>query len=134
VIHLLLVEDNPGWLKIVQTNLTGDDTDAGAFSVETANRLGAALELLGRGSFDVILTDLTLPDSAGLGTFHSIHSRSCLRVFVCLVGDSPRGHAPSRGCLGEWPSHASHDVNQGLIHQRWLLALQQPFSPRGPVA
>jgi len=34
-----------------------------------------ALELLDAREFDIVMTDLTLPDSAGLGTFHSLHLR-----------------------------------------------------------
>jgi CheY-like chemotaxis protein len=84
MIRLLLVEDNPGWVKIVQENLAGDDSHE--FSVEAAHRLSVALELLDNESFDLVLTDLTLSDSAGLGTFHSIHSRAPELPVVILSG------------------------------------------------
>jgi CheY-like chemotaxis protein len=73
VIRVLLVEDNPGWAKIVHEHLAGGDSPE--FSVEVAERLGTALELLEAQEFDIVMTDLTLPDSAGLGTFHSLHLR-----------------------------------------------------------
>ena len=84
VIRVLLVEDNPGWAKIVQEHLAGGD--APEFSVEVAHRLGPALDMLDTGGFDLVLTDLTLPDSAGLGTFHSIHSRVPEIPVVILSG------------------------------------------------
>jgi len=84
VIRVLLVEDDPGWVKIVQMNLAGGDSPE--FSVEAAHRLGVALELLDGQAFDLVLTDLTLSDSAGLGTFHSIHSRAPELPIVILSG------------------------------------------------
>ncbi len=74
MIRVLLVEDDPSWVTIVQVNLAGGDHPE--FSIEAAQRLGTALELLTTDVFDLVLIDLTLPDSAGLGTFHSIHSRA----------------------------------------------------------
>jgi CheY-like chemotaxis protein len=84
MIRVLLVEDNPAWVKIVQENLEGGDPHE--FSMEAAHRLGVALELLDGAPFDLVLTDLTLPDSAGLGTFHSIHSRAPDIPVVILSG------------------------------------------------
>jgi CheY-like chemotaxis protein len=82
VIRVLLVEDNPGWAKIVQEQLAGGDSPE--FSVDLAVRLGTALELLGSETYDVVVADLTLPDSAGLGTFHSLHMRAPTLPIVIL--------------------------------------------------
>src|SRR5438552_1740569 len=84
VIRLLLIEDDPAWATIVNVNLVRGDSPE--FSLEAASRLGEALRFLDAKAFDLVLTDLTLPDSAGLGTFHAIHSRAPNVPVVILSG------------------------------------------------
>ncbi|MCL5021838.1 MAG: response regulator [Nitrospirae bacterium] len=43
--------------------------------VQSTDRLSSALECLAAESFDVVLSDLGLPDSQGLDTFSGLHSR-----------------------------------------------------------
>jgi diguanylate cyclase len=65
IVSVLLIEDNPGDARLVEILLT----EAGpfpCFEVTRAGRLGEALERLDRLDFDVILQDLSLPDSSGL--------------------------------------------------------------------
>jgi diguanylate cyclase (GGDEF)-like protein len=65
IVSVLLIEDNPGDARLVEILLT----EAGpfpCFEVTRAGRLGEALERLDRLDFDVILLDLSLPDSSGL--------------------------------------------------------------------
>ena len=50
-------------------------TDEILIDIECADRLTAACERLACGSFDVVLSDLTLPDSQGLDTFLGVHDR-----------------------------------------------------------
>ena len=57
---VLVVEDDGNQRNIITMILTGE-----GFSVETAERGSQAIELLRSTSFDVILTDLRLPDMEG---------------------------------------------------------------------
>ncbi len=73
-IRVLLVEDNPGdarWLRnfLIEAP-TGESTPS--FDVVHVDRLGQALDRLAEESFDLILLDLTLPNSQGLSTLHQI--------------------------------------------------------------
>ncbi len=70
-VRILLVEDNPGDARLIQETLA--DSRGAAFDVETANRLATGLERLRAGGIDVVLLDLTLPDSRGSATFGTIH-------------------------------------------------------------
>ena len=60
-IRVLLVEDNPGDARLVSLMLSGA-TDA-TYAVACARNLDEAVRLHGGRGFDVVLTDLCLPDS-----------------------------------------------------------------------
>jgi pilus assembly protein CpaE len=70
VLKVLLVEDSVASVKLAKAMLA--HVDASAFAVETAESLMSALDLLGSRKFDVILLDLSLPDSDGIGTLTTI--------------------------------------------------------------
>jgi two-component system sensor histidine kinase/response regulator len=83
-IQILLVEDNPGDVRLIQEMLS----EAGAvrFSLEIANSLAAALERLRAGGIDVLLLDLGLPDSNGLRTFTSVHAQTPALPIIVFTG------------------------------------------------
>jgi len=66
-LRVLLVEDNTTDALVACDELA-HAVDV-AFTVESATRLQAALALLARSAFDVVLLDLSLPDCDGLDTF-----------------------------------------------------------------
>src|SRR5919202_99559 len=70
-IRILLVEDNPGDARLVEILLS--EVNAPRFGITHAERLEEALRRLEEQSFDMILLDLSLPDSSGLETV----SRTC---------------------------------------------------------
>ncbi|HXN03093.1 MAG TPA: diguanylate cyclase response regulator [Candidatus Dormibacteraeota bacterium] len=73
--RVLLVEDNPGDARLVREALHDGAPDQ--FTVQVADSLQHALASLGPGveEVDVILLDLSLPDSQGLETYRAIHAR-----------------------------------------------------------
>ncbi|PYP71977.1 MAG: hybrid sensor histidine kinase/response regulator [Gemmatimonadetes bacterium] len=82
-LRILLVEDNPGDVLLIQETL-GDRQ--GEFALESVERLAAALERLRTGGIHVVLLDLTLPDSAGLGTFTAVRTNAPDVPIVVLTG------------------------------------------------
>ena len=74
-IKVLVVEENQPdyapWFQVVSSGVND-----GQFESERAGTLTIALGLLEKDPFDVILLDLALPDSVGVGTFSQI----CVRV------------------------------------------------------
>ncbi len=66
ILKLLLVEDNPGDARLLQETL--HDVESLKFDIYTVDNLSSAIETLGLEVFDVVLLDLTLPDSQGLET------------------------------------------------------------------
>ncbi|MEO0082330.1 MAG: HAMP domain-containing sensor histidine kinase, partial [candidate division WOR-3 bacterium] len=71
-IRILLVEDNPGDAHLVQWCLTRPDPSR--FVISHVVRLNEALSLVTETTFDVILLDLSLPDSTGLATVRKMRA------------------------------------------------------------
>lgn len=72
IVKVLLVEDNLAEARLLQELL--HTAKQKQFSLVHVKRLGEALVQLHQGSFDVILLDLTLPDSQGLASLEPILS------------------------------------------------------------
>lgn len=83
-LRVLLIEDNVGDSRLIRRTLLG--TLAVTFDVETADRLATGLERLRAGSVDVLLLDLSLPDSQGLETFRRVHQELPDLPIVVLTG------------------------------------------------
>src|SRR5688572_10975675 len=84
-VRILLIEDDPIVAALVRLNL--DQAKWGDVSVEHAEALEDALARLRRIDFDLIVTDLNLPDSAGLDTLDAL-VRATDRLIVVLTGES----------------------------------------------
>jgi diguanylate cyclase (GGDEF)-like protein len=78
-----LVEDNPGDARLVEILLSEEGPE---FEVSHAARLGEALEELDRSGFDVVLLDLSLPDSSGFETVERVRMAVPQMPVVVLSG------------------------------------------------
>ncbi len=90
-IKVFLVEDNPGDAHLVERYLSRSELSA--FTVERADRVGTALERLPQAGADIVLLDLTLPDSNGIDTFQSIHACVPSVPIVVMTGLDDKGLA-----------------------------------------
>ena len=79
-----LVEDNPGDARLIQEMLR--QASVAPFRVDWLSRLDELLARLERGSFDVLLLDLGLPDSQGLATFQRVHRRAPRMPIILFSG------------------------------------------------
>lgn len=84
MIQVLLVEDNANDVMLVRDELAR--TTGVTFLVTRADRLRDALRCLKEQPFDVVLLDLSLPDSDGLETFTKLHSEVSSIPIVVLSG------------------------------------------------
>ena len=84
VISVLLVEDNPGDRRLIEVTLA--EVSQPRFSVRSADRLSGALAELETGGVDVVLLDLSLPDSDGLSTFHRLRQSAQSLPVVVMSG------------------------------------------------
>jgi PAS domain S-box-containing protein len=83
-IEILLFEDNPGDAGLIEEMLA----EFASFPYELKNfeTLSEGLSLLKESQFDVILSDLGLPDSDGIDTFLEIHARNSRIPIIILTG------------------------------------------------
>ncbi len=83
-INVLLIEDNKGDARLIQEILS--EATWRLFEIEVAERLSKGLEALSSATFDVVLLDLSLPDSSGLDTLAGIQTDSPQTPVVVLTG------------------------------------------------
>ena len=83
-IRVLLIEDNPGDARLIEMMLAEADGDS--FELRHADRLEHGLRELGNGSIDIVLSDLSVPDSHGLETFQRLHARAPHVPIIVLSG------------------------------------------------
>ncbi len=81
---VLLVEDDPDQARVIK-ELVASAT-LGAFSMETAGKLDAALTRLRRNDIKAVLLDLSLPDSQGLATVESVRQHAPDLPIIVLTG------------------------------------------------
>ncbi len=84
-IRILLVDDNPGDIRLVELILTDGDQYA-QFFVDKAKSLSETIKLLANNDYDAILLDLKLPDSSGIETVKSVNKISSDTPVIVLTG------------------------------------------------
>ncbi|RLG31607.1 hypothetical protein DRO03_00545 [Methanosarcinales archaeon] len=85
-IKVLLIEDNPGDVRLIEEMLSDSGVDGTRFDVENACRLTEGLTRIRKGGIDAVLLDLGLPDSSGLGTFEKVYEQAPEVPVVMLTG------------------------------------------------
>jgi len=80
----LLIEDNPGDTRLIRERL--NEITAAPTCLLCADRLSSGLELLSKGGVDVVLLDLSLPDSKGLETFTTVQAHARELPVIVLTG------------------------------------------------
>lgn len=83
-LKVLLVEDNPGDALLVREALS--ESAPTTLRLEHADSLSAASARLERDGIDVVLLDLSLPDSAGLNGFAKLRAKAPALPIVLLTG------------------------------------------------
>jgi two-component system, cell cycle sensor histidine kinase and response regulator CckA len=83
-IQVLLVEDNPGDARLLQEILA--DVTSAEFELTLIDRLEVALQWLNTNNCDIILLDLSLPDSHGLETVVRTCTQAPTIPIIVLTG------------------------------------------------
>ena len=96
--RILLIEDSPSAVSMMQNAVA--EHDPSLFEIESQGTLEAGLKRLRMGGIDLVLLDLSLPDSAGLATFERIHSEAPDVPIVVLTGNDDETAAMNAVRLG----------------------------------
>ena len=83
-IKVLLVEDNPGDARLVEIALS--EPGPVEFKLERVGLLSAALRRLEKEEFNIMLLDLSLPDSQGMDTVTAVREQHQEVPIVVLTG------------------------------------------------
>jgi two-component system response regulator AtoC len=78
----LAIDDDPTSLKLLEFQLKSE-----GFDVTTAESGNAGIELIGSHDFDVILTDLHLPDISGIGLIQKSREIAPATEIIMITGD-----------------------------------------------
>jgi len=98
---VLLIEDNPADAGLIRLALS--EAPGGIYRMEHVESLSRGLERLARGGVDVVLLDLTLPDSMGLPTLDKLRDMAVGVPIVVMTGlddEAVAGSALERGAGG----------------------------------
>ena len=82
-VRVLIVEDNSGDVRLL-TEMLADS--ARRFEIQSVSRLQDALERLKKNNIDLVLSDLSLPDSQGMETFRRLHACAPQVPIIVLSG------------------------------------------------
>ncbi|WP_234418787.1 EAL domain-containing protein [Parazoarcus communis] len=91
MIRALYVEDNPVDVDLLQRTLARSMPE---LAIDVASSLAEGLAAIDLGrTYDIVLTDLSLPDGSGLDLLGAIHERGLALACVVLTGSGDEGAA-----------------------------------------
>ena len=122
-IHVLHVEDDPVAAMLMGGLLV--ESRQARFEVERADRLAPALERLAAGGIDVVLLDLSLPDSQGMDTFSRTHAQCPDLPIILLSGHDDESLAIQTVKLGAQDYLVKSYINGHLLERAILYALER---------
>lgn len=114
---ILLVEDNQGDARLLEIMLREVLT---ACNLTHADTLGKAISHACLVQFDIILLDLSLPDSQGSSTFWRLHEVVPNLPIVVMTGHDDEGLATELAQAG-----AQDYLVKGSVDGRWLLRVMR---------
>ncbi|MFQ5740232.1 MAG: putative bifunctional diguanylate cyclase/phosphodiesterase [Acidobacteriota bacterium] len=132
VIRILLIEDNPDDVLLIRRFLERPSPDT--FSIEHADRLAKGLARLNQGEIDLVLLDLSLPDSDHSNTFSELRRYAPRVPIIILSGmaDKELAFRAVRGGAQDYlvKSGADRDrltrsIRYALERKRWAEALRE---------
>lgn len=122
--RVLLVEDSPGDVFLLREWI--DHEPQSRFRVVRAvERLDDATEVMASGEIDLVLLDMTLPDSIGLETFHAAHSAAPLLPIIILSGLDDEEMALKTVHLGAQDYLVKGRIDGYLLHRAMRYAIER---------
>ena len=122
-IKVLLIEDNPGDALLIQEML--NEVKNTEFELKHAKRLNEGLKYLHSNVFDVVLLDLTLPDSTGIETFNTTNKNAPEIPIIILTGLSDEELAINAVGMGAQDYLVKGEVDSRLLDRAVRYAIER---------
>lgn len=119
IVNVLLIEDELADATLIRNALSEEDENQ--IIIRHVDRLSSAIDLLEKEEFDVILSDLSLPDSQGIETFENLHTRISNIPIIVLTGLDDKGIALSAVSKGAQDYIVKEQMNCGQLLSRAIL-------------
>ncbi len=123
-LNILLVEDNPADSRLIRETLA-DSGAANLFNITDARSLAEALREASSSAYDIILLDLTLPDTTGLDTFLEVHKTFPATPIVVLTGLDDETLAANAVRAGAQDYLVKDQVDSSLLVRAIRFALER---------
>ncbi len=120
---VLMIEDDPMYAHVIQRYL--EDPSARGLMVKRADRLAAGLEILSSDHVDLVLLDLSLPDSEGYDTFHNLRLAAPAVPVIVLTGFEDDEMAERAVRHGAQDFLAKSDMSPSLLVRSIRYALER---------
>ncbi len=121
--HVVLIEDSRADARLIQEMLA--QAGEKRFHLEWVDRLSAGLERLAAGGVDLVLLDLSLPDSQGLETFTRVQSQTDQIPIVILSGLDDESLAVDAVCQGAQDYLLKGEVTGVLLARSMRYAIER---------
>jgi two-component system sensor histidine kinase UhpB len=116
-IEVLLVEDNDAAAALIISELT--HSHFGPFSITRVVRLAEAMGCVERNPvFDVVLLDLGLPDSQGMGTLERLHNQTPHAIPIVILTGSEEENMRSRSLRAGAEEYLGKGESAGSLRTR----------------
>jgi signal transduction histidine kinase len=109
-IRILVIEDNPGDARLIREYLS-EPADATAFLPDVVETFAEAQAFLGSNQPDIVLLDLSLPDSMGIDTVERFVSQWPYLPMIVLTGMQDRKTAAQAVACGAQDYLVKNHIN-----------------------
>jgi diguanylate cyclase (GGDEF)-like protein len=123
-INILLIEDSPTDADLIRRSLQ-EVAEVATFHVEHVDSLAAGIERLSSGDFDIVLSDLSLPDAEGLTSFQAITARAPRVPVVVLTGLDDATVAVEAVKAGAQDYLVKGDINRRVLARAICYAIER---------
>jgi PAS domain S-box-containing protein len=126
--NVLVIEDNPGDADLIRALF--HEAAGEQVQVESAERLQEGLSRLSLGGIDLVLLDLSLPDSQGLSTLHATIQAASEIPVVVMTGFDDEATALDAVKQGAQDYLVKGRVGAGLLARTCRYAIERSKSQR----
>jgi signal transduction histidine kinase len=127
-LNILLIEDNLGDARLLSELLTEAshvEAPETNFRIDHVEQLKKGIDCLKNNEYDIVLLDLTLPDSQGLTTFEAIHENASSQPILVLSGLNDSGVAVEAVRKGAQDYLVKGEVNGHFLWRAMSYAIER---------